>query len=89
MLDMPYEFPPDLEHRVKAQMVLFGLTSEDAVLRAAMDALEQLENEKLRRWNDTNSTAIQQSCGGESQPLDLDQLLDRIEYRVSLHSQDA
>jgi Arc/MetJ-type ribon-helix-helix transcriptional regulator len=76
---MHYQFPPDLDERVKAQMARRGLQSEDELLRQAMDALDQLEQEKLQRWHERNDIAIEQSRRGLSKPLDLDSILDRVE----------
>jgi Arc/MetJ-type ribon-helix-helix transcriptional regulator len=84
---MPYQFPPDLDQRVKARMISRGLPSEDDVLREAMDALDQLEEDKSRRWHERNQIAIEQSRRGLSQPLDLEAILDRVEDRVAKHSQ--
>ena len=85
---MSYQFPPDLDQRVKAQMASFGMPDEDDVLRAALDALEQLEQEKLHRWQNGNNIAIEQSRRGLSKPLDIDALFERVEQRVARHSQD-
>ena len=84
---MPYQFPPDLEQRVKARMVSRGFPSEDDVLREAMDALDQLEEDKSHRWHERNQIAIEQSRRGLSKPLDLEAILDRVELRVAKHSQ--
>ena len=84
---MSYQFPPDIELRVKARMVDGGHQSEDDVLREAMDALEELEQSKLRRWNERNQIAIEQSRQGLSKPLDLESLLSRVEERFAKHSQ--
>ncbi len=44
---MAYQLPPDLDERVKAEMSRRGLQSEDDVLREALDALNQLDQDKL------------------------------------------
>ena len=80
---MSYQFPPDIDQRVKAQMATFGLPNEDDVLRAAMDALELLEQDKLLRWQRGNDLAAQQSLAGLAKPLDLSALLDRVENRAA------
>jgi hypothetical protein len=49
-----------------------------------VDALEQHEQDKLRRWHEGNKLAIEQSRQGQSKPIDLESLLDRVEKRVSL-----
>jgi Arc/MetJ-type ribon-helix-helix transcriptional regulator len=86
---VPYQFPPDLDERIRAQMLRRGLLNEDDVLRDAMDALDQLEQNKLRRWYEGNEVAIEQSRLGFSKPLDLESMLDRIEKRVAMRPQDT
>jgi Arc/MetJ-type ribon-helix-helix transcriptional regulator len=85
---MAYRFPPDLEERVKAEMSRRGLPSEDDVLRKAMDALEQLERDKLQRWHKRNQIAIEESRLDLSKPLDLKSILGRLEDRVANRPQD-
>ena len=80
---MSYQFPPDLQERVKARMISRGVPNEDDVLREAMDALDRLEEEKSRRWNERNQIASEQSRLGLSGPLDLESLLARVEERVA------
>lgn len=80
---MSYQLPPDLDERVKAEMSRRGLQSEDDVLREALDALNQLEDEKRRRWQDGNEITIEQSRRGLLQPLDLDAILARVEERAA------
>jgi Arc/MetJ-type ribon-helix-helix transcriptional regulator len=84
---MPYQFPPDLDERVKAEMFRRGLQSEDDVLREALDALNQLDQDKLRRWQEGNEIAIEQSRRGLSKPLDLESVLARVEERLAKHPQ--
>lgn len=84
---MPYQFPPDLDQRVKARMISGGFPSEDDVLREAMDALDQVEEDKSRRWHERNQIAIEQSRLGLSKPLDIESLLERVEERVAKHAQ--
>jgi Arc/MetJ-type ribon-helix-helix transcriptional regulator len=85
---MSYQFPPDIDQRVKARMESRGLPSEDDVLREAMDALEQLEQDKIIRWNERNQIAIEQSRLGLSKPLDVDELLARVEQRIANHTHE-
>jgi Arc/MetJ-type ribon-helix-helix transcriptional regulator len=84
---MPYQFPPDIEERVKARMVSGAFHSEDDVLREAMDALDQIEQDKLIRWHERNQTSMEQSRLGLSKELDLEALLARVEDRVTKLSQ--
>jgi Arc/MetJ-type ribon-helix-helix transcriptional regulator len=80
---MAYEFPPDVDHRVQAYLAAGGFQNEDEVLRTALDALEERERDKLRRWHEGNRIAIEQSRQGLSRPLDLDELMERVERRVA------
>jgi Arc/MetJ-type ribon-helix-helix transcriptional regulator len=84
---MSYQFPPDLDERVKAEMFRRGLQSQDDVLREALDALNQLDQDKLRRWQEGNEISIEQSRRGLSKPLDLELLLARVEERLAKHPQ--
>ena len=58
-------------------------TSEDEVLRDALAALEQLEQDKLTRWNERNQIAIEQSRRGLSKPLDDQKVLGRLRERLA------
>jgi Arc/MetJ-type ribon-helix-helix transcriptional regulator len=80
---MNYQFPPDIEERLKAHMSDGRYQSEDDVLREAMDALDQLEQDKLIRWNERNRIAMRQSQQGLSQPLDDKAVLDRLRERLA------
>jgi Arc/MetJ-type ribon-helix-helix transcriptional regulator len=80
---MPYQLPPDVDHRVQAHLATGGYQNEDDVLRTAHDALEERDQEKLRRWHEGNRMAIEQSRQGLSKPLDLEALLERVERRVT------
>ena len=62
-----------------------GLQNEDDVLREALDALHQLDQDKLRRWHEGNELAIEQSRRGLSKPLDLESVLARVEERLLTH----
>jgi Arc/MetJ-type ribon-helix-helix transcriptional regulator len=73
---MNYQFPPDIEERLKARMRDGRYRSEDDVLREAMDALDQLEQDKLMRWNERNRIATRQSQQGLSKPLGDKAVLD-------------
>jgi Arc/MetJ-type ribon-helix-helix transcriptional regulator len=80
---MPYQLPPDLDHRVQAYLVAGGFQSEDDVLRTALDALEEREQEKLRRWHEGNRIALEQSRQGLSKPLDDEAVLARLRARLA------
>ena len=80
---MNYQFPPDIEERLKARMSDGRYQSEDDVLREAMDALDQLEQDKLIRWDEGNRLAIRQSREGLSKPLDDEAVLGRLRERLA------
>ena len=80
---MNYQFPPDIEERLKARMSDGRYQTEDEVLREAMDALDQLEQDKLTRWDERNRIAMQQSRQGLSRPLDDEAVLDRLRERLA------
>jgi Arc/MetJ-type ribon-helix-helix transcriptional regulator len=84
---MPYQFPPDLDERVKARMTNGAYQSEDDLLREALDALDEREQEKLRRWDERNQIAMEHSRLGLSKPLDLERILGRVEKRITEHHQ--
>ena len=80
---MNYQFPPDIEERLKARMADGRYQSEDDVLREAMNALDQLEQDKLIRWEERNRLAIEQSREGLSRPLDDEAVLGRLRERLA------
>ena len=80
---MNYQLPPDIEERLKARMSDSRYQCEDDVLREAMDALDQLDQEKLLRWHERNRIATRQSQQGLSKPLDDKVLLNRLRERLA------
>lgn len=80
---MHYEFPPDLQQRVLARLADGSYRTEDELLRDAMNALDELDREKLRLFHARNLVAAEQSRLGLSTPLDLGAMLSRIEGRVA------
>jgi hypothetical protein len=48
-----------------------------------MNALEDLDREKLRLFQEGNRVAVEQSRLGLSKPLDLNAMLQRVEARVA------
>jgi Arc/MetJ-type ribon-helix-helix transcriptional regulator len=83
---MSYQLPPDLDHRIQAYLVSGGFQNEDEVLHTALDALEEREQEKLRRWQEGNRIAIEQSEQGLSKPLDTEAVLARLRARLARKS---
>ena len=57
--------------------------TEDEVIREAMDALDQLEQDRLIRWEERNRMAMQQSQEGLSRPLDDKAVLTRLRERLA------
>jgi Arc/MetJ-type ribon-helix-helix transcriptional regulator len=80
---MDYQFPPDIEDRVRARMGDGRYQSEDDLLREAMDALDQVEQDKVIRWHERNRSAMQQSQAGLSKPLDDEVVLARLRERLA------
>ena len=80
---MAYQFPADVEQLIKERMALGVYSSEDEVLRDALGALEQLEQERLARWDERNRLAIEQSEQGLSRPLDDKRVLARLRERLA------
>jgi Arc/MetJ-type ribon-helix-helix transcriptional regulator len=56
---------------------------EDDILRDAMDALDQVEQDKLLRWHERNRLATEQSRQGLSKPLDDEAVLARLRERLA------
>ena len=79
---MSYQLPLDLDERVRARMSVGPYQTEDEVLREAMDALDQLEQDRLIRWDERNRIAMLQSQQGLSKPLDDKAVLDRLRKRL-------
>jgi len=80
---MSYQIPPDIEERLKARMSDGRYQSEDDVLREAMNALDQLEQDKLIRWEERNRLSTRQSEQGLSKPLDDEAVLGRLRERLA------
>jgi Arc/MetJ-type ribon-helix-helix transcriptional regulator len=80
---MHYQFPHDLQQRVTARLSDGTYKSEDDLLRDAMNALDELDREKLRLFQEGNRVALEQSRLGLSKPLDLNALLQRVEARAA------
>jgi Arc/MetJ-type ribon-helix-helix transcriptional regulator len=74
---------PDIEECVKARMSDGRYQSEDELLREAMDALDQLEQDILTRWDERNRMSMDQSQQGLSRPLDDEAVLGRLRERLA------
>lgn len=80
---MDIQLPADICQRLEACIVGGGYASREEVLREALDALEQREQEKRTRWTDGNAIAIEQSRQGLSRPLDDAAVLARLRRRLA------
>jgi Arc/MetJ-type ribon-helix-helix transcriptional regulator len=80
---MTYQFPPDLQQLVQAHLGSGVYASTDELLRDAINALDELDREKLRLFQEGNRIAEEQSRLGLSKPLNLTALLERVENRVA------
>ena len=80
---MAYQVPADVEQLIKQRMASGAYSSEDDVLRDALESLELREQERLARWDERNHLAIKQSNQGLSRPLDDQQVLSRLRARLA------
>ncbi len=80
---MPYQLPPDINERLQACIASGSYQTETDVLRDALDALDQREQEKLRRWQEGNEIVIEQSRQGLSKPLDDEAIIARLRNRLA------
>jgi Arc/MetJ-type ribon-helix-helix transcriptional regulator len=78
-----YRVPADVEQLIKQRMALGAYSSEDDVLRDALEALELREQQRLARWDERNDLAIKQSNQGLSRALDDEQVLARLRARLA------
>jgi Arc/MetJ-type ribon-helix-helix transcriptional regulator len=82
---MSHVIPTNIQQRIEALMVSGEYDNEDILLEQAIDALtwRRREEEKLRRWNEQNRQATDESQQGLSKPLDLEAVINRVETRVA------
>jgi Arc/MetJ-type ribon-helix-helix transcriptional regulator len=60
-MSMQYQFPPDLQQWVDARLSAGVYQSPDDLLREAMQALDELDREKLLLFQEGNRVAMEQS----------------------------
>jgi antitoxin ParD1/3/4 len=79
---MPYQIPSDLEQRIQAQIASGQFTSEDDVLREAMDSLERRQRglEQLRQQVQEADADI---VAGRVGPFDAEQTKRNVRERLS------
>ena len=82
---MSHVIPTNIQRRIEALMASGEYDNQDVILEQAIDALawRRREEEKLRRWNERNRQAVDESRQGLSKPLDLEAVLNRVETRVA------
>jgi Arc/MetJ-type ribon-helix-helix transcriptional regulator len=81
--DMQYQFPSDIRERLQDRLKDGLYTDENDILRDAMDALDQSEQDKLLRWQERNRLAAEQSRQRLSKPLDDSVVLARLRERLA------
>ena len=87
---MSHIIPTNIQHRIEALMASGEYENEDVILEQAIDALawRRREEEKLRRWNERNRQAVDESRQGLSKQLNLEAVLNRVETRVANDGQE-
>lgn len=80
---MTYNMPDDLYARLQDHLAAGSYESESEVLHHAMDALEQVEQDRLLRWNERNRSATLESQQGLSRPLDQQAVFERLRARLA------
>jgi Arc/MetJ-type ribon-helix-helix transcriptional regulator len=87
---MSHIIPTHIQHRLETLMASGEFENENAILEQAIDALawRQKEEEKLRRWAEQNRRAVDESRMGQSKPIDLEAVLNRVETRVANDGQE-
>ena len=80
---MQYQFPNDIRDRLQDRLKNGLYADENDVLRDAMDALDQIEQDKLLRWHGRNRLAAEQSRHALSKPLDDERVLARLRERLA------
>lgn len=80
---MAYEFPSDIQNRLNQRLGDGVYQSADDVIRDAMDALDQIELERLARWHERNRLSLEQSERGLARPLDEQKVLTRLREKLA------
>jgi Arc/MetJ-type ribon-helix-helix transcriptional regulator len=78
---MPYEFPADIEQRVRAQIASGQFDSEDDVLREAMDTLERRQR-GLSQLREMVREADADMAAGRVGPFDADETKAAVRQRL-------
>ena len=81
---MPYDFPSDIEQRVRAQIESGQFDTEDDVLREAIDTLEQRQR-GLRELREMVREADEDLAAGRVGPFDADATKIAVRKRLEQH----
>lgn len=81
---MPYQFPPDIEQRVRAQIESGQFETEDDVLREAIDTLEKRQR-GLRTLRDMVGEADVDIAAGRVGPFDAVATKRAVRQRLAEH----
>jgi Arc/MetJ-type ribon-helix-helix transcriptional regulator len=79
---MAYQFPPDVEKLVNEQMSASGYSSQDDVLRDALQVLRELLSRRDQLLSDVQ-IGIEQANQGRFGRLDVNELIDRCTRKLA------
>ncbi len=80
---MNHQIPPDVQERIAARIAKGNFSSEEDVLRQAMDALDRMEEEAVLQWNAKTQQAIAHSESGNFLPLNKEEAMQRVRDRLA------
>ena len=81
---MPYQFPPDIEQRIRAQLESGQFETEDDVLREAIDTLEKRQR-GLRELRNMVREADEDVAAGHVGAFDADATKSALRKRLEEH----
>jgi putative addiction module CopG family antidote len=84
---VPYQFPPDIERRVQAQIETGQFDTEDDVLREAIGTLEKRQR-GLQELRDMVREADADIAAGRVGPFDADKTKDAVRLRLQARGID-
>ena len=79
---MPYDFPSDIQQRLRAQIEAGPFQTEDDVLREAIDTLERRQR-GLRKLQDMVREADEDIAAGRVGPFDSDKTKAAVKQRLA------
>ena len=81
---MSYQFPPDLEQRIRAQLETGEFETEEDVLREALDTLEKRQR-GLKELRQMVQEADDDIAAGRVSPFDAEETKRAVRERLSQH----